>query len=284
MTLPTQRFRSRNVIVTGATRGIGRAILDGFYAEGARVLAVANDEAGVEAVGAEFGDEDRIVTHVADMGIPAEAKGIVDVAVERFGHLDVLVNNAGVMPGAPVLEITEEDWTRTFAVNVTGPFLATQEAARHMTARRQGSVVNIASTNAFRGEAPETHYNSSKAALVMMTKCFALELGRFGVRFNCVAPGETLTYETAAEMDEGDVESESCYVQRIPLGRPGFPSEPARAVLFLASDEASFISGQTLIVDGGELSGDFYDVDERPPVSTGWFEAWREDLARRSRG
>ena len=284
MTAPTPRFRNRNVIVTGATKGIGRAILDAFYAEGARVMAVASNKARLEAVGAEFRDEKRVAIHVADMGVPAEAKRIVHVAIERFGHLDVLVNNAAVMPDAPVLEITEEDWARTFAVNVTGPFLATQAAARHMADRRRGSVVNIASTNAFRGEAPQTHYNASKAALVMLTRCFALELGRFGVRFNCVAPGETLTYETAAEMDEGDVESESRYVQRIPLGRPGFPSEPARAVLFLASDEASFISGQTLIVDGGELSGDFYDVDERPPVSNEWFEAWQEDLARESGG
>lgn len=276
------RFVDRNVIVTGATRGIGRAILEAFHAEGARILAVAGNAGRVASLASEFADEDRVVVHRADMGVPAEAQAIVGVAIESFGHLDVLVNNAAVMPDAPVLEITEEDWTRTFAVNVTGPFLATQAAARHMVERRRGAVVNIASTNAFRAEAPEAHYNSSKAALVMMTRCFALEVGRYGVRFNCVAPGETLTYESARGMGQAEIHEESRYVQRIPLGRPGFPGEPARAVLFLASDEASFISGQTLIVDGGELSGDFYDVAARPAVSTAWFDAWRDELERRS--
>ena len=284
MTVIPGRFDNHTVIVTGAASGIGRAILDGFWMEGARVLAVDTDRERLDAVAAAFADKGRVLIHVADMGVPSEARQIVDVAIERFGHLDVLVNNAAVMPDAPVLDITEEDWTRTFAINVTGPFLATQQADRHMVERRRGAVVNIASANAFRAEAPEAHYNASKAALVMMTRSFALELGCFGVRFNCVAPGEVLTYESATDMDETEVREESRYVQRIPLGRPGFPSEPARAVLFLASEEASFISGQTLIVDGGELSGDFFDVDDRPAVSTSWFDGWRAEVERRSGG
>lgn len=271
-----RRFHNSNVIVTGAARGIGRAILDGFFAEGARILAVDCDKSRLNALAAEFADEDRIEIYSADLGVSSEAKQIVDVAIARFGHVDVLVNNAASMQRVPVLEITEDQWARIFAVNVTGPFLTTQKAARHMTERKRGAVVNIASTNALRVEAPETHYNSSKAALVMMTRCFALELGGFGVRFNCVAPGETISYETAGTMSEADVLEESRYLQRIPLGRPGFPSELARAVLFLSSEEASFITGHTMIVDGGELSGDYYDVGARPTVSTSWFELWRE--------
>jgi NAD(P)-dependent dehydrogenase (short-subunit alcohol dehydrogenase family) len=262
------RFAGKRVIVTGAARGIGRAIAAGFAAEGATVLAVDIDGSRLEARELPEG----MHTLVADLGESDQARAIIGHAIRVLGGVDVLVNNAAVMPSRPILDIDEEEWDRTFAVNLTGPFFATQEAARHMIRHGGGVVVNIASANAFRIESPEAHYNASKAALVTITRCFAHELGHLGVRFNCVAPGETVTEEEAAGMSEEDVRLERRYLERIPMRRPARPEEQAAAVLFLASEDSSFINGQTLIVDGGELTGDWFDPADRPAVPRQWFE------------
>jgi NAD(P)-dependent dehydrogenase (short-subunit alcohol dehydrogenase family) len=263
-----KRFEDKRVVVTGAAQGIGKAIAAAFLAEGGSVLAVDIDRPRLEAWAHPAG----MHTLAADLGDPARAREMVSHAVETLGGLEVLVNNAGVMPSRPILEIDEAEWDRTFAVNLTGPFFATQAAAGHMIDHGGGAVVNIASANAFQIESPEAHYNASKAALVTITRSFAHELGHLGVRFNCVAPGETVTDEEAAGMTPEDVEMERAYLERVPLRRPARPEEQAAAVLFLASEEASFVNGQTLIVDGGELTGDWFDPADRPPVPRQWFE------------
>jgi NAD(P)-dependent dehydrogenase (short-subunit alcohol dehydrogenase family) len=254
----TDRFAGRGVVVTGAARGIGRAIVAAFLAEGARVVAVDVNPSVRELPGSS--------PLVVDLAAAGAARGMIVEAAGVLGRVDVLVNNAAVMPDGPLLDVTESDWDHTFAVNVRGLFFASQEAARHMIAHGGGSIVNLSSANAVRSESPEAPYNASKAAIIAITRSIAHELGHHGIRANCVAPGETLTPEEAAEMSEHDRAAEREYVRRIPLRRLGRVEDQAAAVLFLASDDASFISGETLVVDGGELAGDWYDRSDAPPL------------------
>lgn len=267
------RFQNKKVIVTGAANGIGKAIVRAFVAEGADVLGVDIDEESLTALQNEFEAVAEIHVAQADLGDSTQARGIIHTGYDLLGKIDVLVNNAAVMPSTPILDIDPDEWHRVFDVNTAGPFWATQELARHMIERGEGGVVvNIASANAFRVESPEAHYNASKAALVMLTRSFAHELSHHGIRFNCVAPGETVTEEEADSMTDEDIRLERLYVERVPMRRTARAAEQATAVLFLASDEASFVNGQTLIVDGGELAGDWFDPADRPPVPPQWFE------------
>ncbi|MEP7060468.1 MAG: SDR family oxidoreductase [Actinomycetota bacterium] len=252
------RFEGRGVVVTGGTQGIGHAILEAFVAEGAAVM-------NVDVRGADTGH-----TLVTDLGDPKAAGAVIPEALARLGRVDVLVNCAGVQPDEPALDVTTADFDRVFAVNTRGPFILMQDAVQHFLTRDDGTggaIVNIASANAIRNESPESVYNASKAALIALTTAFAHEFGHLGVRVNCVAPGETITPEAEAGMTDGDREQLGEYLQRVPMGRAGTPAEQAAAVLFLASSEASFITGQTLVVDGGELSGDWYDRRDRPQAS-----------------
>ena len=177
------------------------------------------------------------------------------------------MNCAGVMPDGPLLDVTRETFDRTFAVNTRAPMATMQAVVPHFAEHGGGAIVNIASANAFKNESPEAPYNASKAALVALTKAAAHEWGHLGIRANCVAPGQTVTPEGAVEI-ENDAEEARLqreYLRKIPLRRAGCPRDQAMAVLFLASDDAAWINGQTLIVDGGELGGgDWYDAPTRP--------------------
>lgn len=259
------RFEGRVALVTGAARGIGRAIARTFVAEGAEVAAADVVEEGLASVREELGE--RIAVFPVDLADAQETAALVGRVLERFGKLDVLVNCAALQPDGPALSVSREEFDRTFAVNVRAPFALMQEACRHFVDDGGGVIVNIASANAIRNESPESVYNASKAALVALTRAFAHELGHLGIRVNAVCPGETLTEEAQGEMtpeDEGVIHE---YLRRIPMRRVGRADEQAAAVLFLASDEASFITGETLLVDGGELSGDWYDTRDAPPLS-----------------
>jgi 2-keto-3-deoxy-L-fuconate dehydrogenase len=264
----TGRFEGRNVIVTGAAQGIGRGIVEAFVEDGASVFAADIRADGLEDVRASVG-AGLVQTHVVDLADFDATRAMVRAAIESMRRVHVLVNCAGVMPGGPVLEVTRETFDLTFAVNARAPLATMQVAAEHMIEHGGGAIVNIASANAFKNESPEAPYNASKAALVALTKAVAHELGHLGVRANCVAPGQTVTPETELEMqadpDERRIQRE--YLRRIPLRKAGRPRDQAAAVLFLASDDAAFISGQTLIVDGGELGGgDWYDERLSPPA------------------
>jgi NAD(P)-dependent dehydrogenase (short-subunit alcohol dehydrogenase family) len=264
------RFDRRRVIVTGAARGIGRGIVDAFLDEGAVVLATDVLADGLDALVAGHPHADRLAVHAADLGSIDGARGVVTAAIETLGGLDVLVNNAGVQPDGPALDVGAGEFDVTFAVNVRAPMLTMQEACRHWIDRgAPGAIVNVASANAFRNESPESIYNASKAALVALTNAFAHEMGHHGIRANCVAPGETITPEAQAEMADDPTERELVrrYLGRIPLRHAGTPRDQAMAVLFLASDDARFVSAQTLIVDGGELGGGaWYDESDAPPL------------------
>lgn len=263
------RFDGRRVIVTGASRGIGRGIVDAFLAEGARVLATDILAEGLERMREAHPHADRLSLHTADLADPGQVATIVPAAVDRLGGLDVLVSNAGLQPDQRALDVTVDDFDATFAVNVRAPMLLMQDAVRRWTEiGTRGAIVTIASANAFQNESPESIYNASKAALVALTKAFAHEFGHLGIRANVVAPGETITPEAEAEMAEDPREHDLVrrYLSRIPLQHAGTPRDQAMAVLFLASDDARFISAQTLIVDGGELGGgSWYDEADAPP-------------------
>jgi NAD(P)-dependent dehydrogenase (short-subunit alcohol dehydrogenase family) len=268
----SDRFSGKSILVTGGARGIGRAIVEAFVAEGGDVFVadiLADQLQTVRDAG-----EGHVHTHTVDLADFEATKEMARDAIGTMNRIDVLVNCAGLMPSGPVLEATIETFDRTFAVNARAPLATMQVAVPNMIENGGGAIVNIASANAFKNESPEAVYNASKAALVALTKAVAHENGHLGIRANCVAPGETLTPEGLQELEEDEnarrIQRE--YLSRIPLRRVGHASEQAAAVLFLASDEASFISGQTLIVDGGELGGgDWYDLSLAPPVpDDGW--------------
>ena len=263
------RFTGKNVIVTGAAQGIGRAIAEAFLAEGATVYAADIRADGLANLRAARAEPDRLSVHVVDLSDFEAAAAMVREVIAICGNLHVIVNCAGVMPDGPFLGVTKETFDLVFAVNARAPLATMQVAAAHMADHGGGAIVNIASANAFKNESSESVYNASKAALIALTKAVAHELGHRGVRANCVAPGQTLTPEDRALMakdaDEAKLQRE--YLRRIPLRRAGTPGDQAAAVLFLASDEAGWITGQTLIVDGGEVGGgDWYDPDDAPPL------------------
>lgn len=265
--LTVGRFEGTNVIVTGGSSGIGRATVLAFAEEGARVFASGRDEERLAKVKAESTDPARVATYVADLRDRDQVRGLIEDAIGSLGRVHALINNAGIGYSDPVLEMPEEHWDETFAVNLDAPFFASRAAAKHMIESGGGAVVNIASTDAFQVESPQTHYNASKAALVMMTRSFAHELGHLGVRFNCVAPGETMTPMLGDDLERPEFRNE--YLKRIPMRRAAKPEEIAKAVMFLASDEASFVNGETLLVDGGQLAGDWYEPGDSPPVPEG---------------
>jgi NAD(P)-dependent dehydrogenase (short-subunit alcohol dehydrogenase family) len=260
------RFERRNVLVTGGASGIGLAIARELIAEGARVLVADRDRAGLEALADQVADPGRLDSVVTDLAQPSAPAELAALAEARLGSIDVLVNNAGLMRQTPVLEISPEEWDELFAVNLRAVFFLTQAVARRMAARGSGAVVSVSSVNAFRTESPEAHYNATKAGMVAIMRSFANELGHLGLRFNCVAPGETVSAELAATFTDDDRRQIRDYLARVPLRRVATPIEQARVVLFLASDDASYVNGETIVVDGGELSGDWYDTEARPPV------------------
>src|SRR5438093_5327104 len=216
------RFEGRRILVTGASRGIGRGIVEAFIEEGATVFATDLAPGPLEKLRNEVGG--RVEVHAADLRDAVAAAGVVVACVDRLGGLDVLVNNAGVQPDGPVLEVDEAVFEETIAVNVRAPFVLMQEACRRwIEAGGAGVIVNIASANAFQNESPESVYNASKAALVALTKSFAHELGHRGIRVNAVAPGETITPETERRMATGPAARAVVrdYLRRIPLRHAG---------------------------------------------------------------
>lgn len=262
------RFDGVRVIVTGGARGIGRGIVDAFLEEGATVFAtdLVGDE--LDAIQASHPDARRLSVHTADLADVAEVEAIVEAAVAVMGGVDVLVNNAGVQPDGSVLELGPDDVDACLAVNVRAPLLLMRDVCRHLIERGSGgAIVNITSANAFTNESPEAIYNASKAALVALTKAVAHEVGYAGIRVNSVAPGETITPEAERELanDPAEMSVVQRYLARIPLGYAGTPRDQAMAVLFLASDEARFISAQTIVVDGGEIGGGRWYDDATAP-------------------
>ena len=241
-------------VVTGAASGIGRQLAFTLSAAGAKVAAADRDGPGVKETCSAIGGSLPIVVDLLEAGAEEE---IVGGAVGAFGGLDVLVNCAGIFPTSPALKLPVEEWDRVLGLNLRAPFLLSRAAASWMVReRRPGNVVNIASTAGTVARPGVAHYAASKAGLVMLTRVLAIEWAEHDIRVNAVAPGlvETPGVEGLLGTEEARREHEA-KIAKIPMSRTGEPREIADAVVFLASDSSSYVTGHTLFVDGGYSAG-----------------------------
>jgi 3-oxoacyl-[acyl-carrier protein] reductase len=246
------RLQGRVAAITGGALGIGRATAFTFAAEGAAVVVGDIETAEADTVAREITDKGGTAIAVGvDVGDAGQVQAFVDRVVAEFGRIDVMFANAGIAHSAPFLEHPEAQWHRVLRVNLTGVFLCCQAAARQMAKQGGGRIITAASINGFRGVENLVGYNAAKAGVVELTRTMAVELAQHNIAVNSIAPAQIDTRLTQTLPEE----ARRRRVERIPMGRFGEPEEVARAALFLASDDASFVTGHTLAVDGGYLAG-----------------------------
>ncbi|HTO12487.1 MAG TPA: SDR family NAD(P)-dependent oxidoreductase [Candidatus Binatia bacterium] len=260
------RLNGKVAAITGGARGIGRATARLFAAEGATVALGDVDAAGAEQAAREITERGgKALALPLDVGDAGQVNAFVESVVAAHGRLDVMVANAGIAHSAPFLEHPEAQWQRVLRVNLTGVFLTCQAAARQMVKQGGGGrIVTIASINAFRGVENLVSYNAAKAGVVELTRTMAVELAQHGIAVNAIAPAQIDTRMTQTL----PAEARQRRVDRIPLGRFGEPEDIAKAALFLASDDASYVTGHTLAVDGGYLAGGLWSRPDRPKPPT----------------
>ena len=235
----------RTALVTGSTRGIGRAIADTLTEAGARVAVVGRDQAKAAEVAADVGGS--TIGFGADVSDPASVVALVEAVETAFGKIDILVNNAGLTRDNILFRIKDDDWDMVLDANLRGAFIAIRAASRGMMKRRWGRIINIASIVGITGNKGQANYAASKAGLIGLTKSVAKELGSRNILVNAVAPGFIETDMTAAMT----LDARAALSGQIPLDRLGSPNDIAGTVAFLASEHASYITGQVLVVDGG---------------------------------
>ena len=242
------RLAGRTAVVTGAGRGLGAVVAELFAAEGARVVVSDVDGASADATASRIvaGGGDALGLR-ADVTSAADAERLMEATVERFGALDVLVNNAGIASAGGVREVTPEEWDRVMAINVKGVYLCSRYAVPHMAAAGGGSIVCVASASGVVGQRGQVAYNVSKHAVIGLVRCMALDHAADGIRVNAVCPG-TMRTPMLDALSAGQI---AALEAMHPLGRIGDPAEVARAVLHLAADESSFTTGAAFLVDGG---------------------------------
>jgi NAD(P)-dependent dehydrogenase (short-subunit alcohol dehydrogenase family) len=246
----SQRFQDAVVVVTGGSRGIGLAIVQRFVDEGAQVVFSARNQARGQQVAQELRQQGARVDFIgADVAQRDQAEALIAQVIERFGRVDVLVNNAGAHEKAPFTEESEDLWQRMFRINVLGTVFPSQAAVRHMRARGQGSIVHVASKAGVVGEPGHAAYSAAKGAVIALTRAMAVELAPDGIRVNAVCPGPVVT-DMLLEAVPTEEQRRQLAAQA-PLGRLGQPLDIAGAVLFLASDDSAWCTGQALSVDGG---------------------------------
>jgi len=239
---------ARGTLVTGSARGIGLATAKRFLADGWRVVLLDIDGENLKRTFTALNKPDVTLALVCDVADPAGVARALATIAEKFGRLDALVNNAGIAIFKPILDITYDDWSRVLAVNLTGPFLCSQAAAPLMRDSGGGAIVNITSISGLRASTLRTAYGTSKAGLAHLTQQQAVELASLGIRVNAVAPGPV---DTAMAKAVHTPEIRAAYHDAIPLNRYGLEQELAEAIYFLCSERASYITGQTIAVDGG---------------------------------
>ncbi|MBL8126577.1 MAG: SDR family NAD(P)-dependent oxidoreductase [Thermomicrobiales bacterium] len=251
------QLQGKTAVVTGAGRGIGEAVARLFAAEGAAVVVAARTaregEATVASIRAAGGEA---TFHQTDVRRGEQVRRLIDESVRRYGHLDALVNNAGIEgPGKPLAEASEDEWDAVIDTNLKGCFLGMRYAIPHMRQVGGGAIVNVSSVLADQSLPGLTAYTASKAGIVGLTRATALEVGQFGIRVNCIQPGSTDTPMMWAGLDEaGRREVEPIVAAAQPLGTVGRPEEIAQVALFLVSDASSFVTGASLVADGGLLT------------------------------
>ena len=257
MEVRNMRLQNKSALVTGGAQGIGKAISLAFAREGANVIVadIRNQEA--EAVSAEIVEMGRkSLSFEIDVSRKSRVDEMVEKAAGAFGSIDILVNAAGIFVRSPIEDVSEEDWDRVMAVNLKGTFLCSQSVGRQMIKQGAGNIVNIAS---IAGHAPQINinaYSPSKAGIIMLTKIMAVEWAGYGVRVNAISPGPTAT-----PMFMSIYDSKAKFEQRkkaIPQNRVAGPDEIAHTAVFLCSEEAGFITGDSLVIDGGSLNSMFY--------------------------
>jgi NAD(P)-dependent dehydrogenase (short-subunit alcohol dehydrogenase family) len=249
-----RRFEDKRVLITGGSLGIGKATADRFASEGARVLITGRRAEHLEATAREISQKygGQVLTFRMDVSRKTDVDRMMAFIMETWGGVDVLINNAGIAYTEPFLEISEEHWDQTININLKGQFLVGQAVAREMAKGRAGVIVNMSATNGLVGEKGYAHYNASKGGITLLTKSMALDLAPYGIRVNAVAPGYIVT-PLSAGMDSDEFVAD--YIkQYIPMGRTGNPEEVASVYAFLASDDASFVTGEIVVIDGGQLA------------------------------
>lgn len=240
----------RTAIVTGASRGLGRAIAEAYLAEGVALVAAARSHDDLAALAAK--DPQRVAAVTCDMADRSAVAGLVDVALERFGRLDVVVNNAGIAPADAFADMPLARWDDVFAVNLFAPVVLTQAAGAHLLAQGSGKVINVASTSGLRGKPTLAAYSSSKGAMLRFTEAVAGEWARRGVQVNAIAPGAFVTDAQGAVL--GSPEILERRLRKIPAGRMGEVSEIGPLACYLASPASDFVTGAVYVIDGGESS------------------------------
>ncbi len=252
------KLRDKVAIITGGGTGIGKGIARCFAHEGAKLVLAQRRLEKAEATARELQGMGASAKALrCDVSSRKEVEKLVEQTLEFYGAVDILVNNAATT-GAPALskflECTDEIWDQILAVNLKGAFICSQEVARHMVTRRKGVILNVSSVGAFAAQQTATAYCASKAGLEGLTKSMALELASYGIRVNGIAPGDVIVEgdeETVRKLS--DLRVDPAYLRKTPLDRRGTPEEIGAAAVFMASDDASFIHGATLCVDGGFL-------------------------------
>lgn len=237
--------QSRLALVTGGATGIGAAIAKRFVQEDIQVAICDVDSENGQRLATEIGATARF--YKLDIADESEVNAVVDNIFHEFGRIDILVNNAGITKDTLLIRMTREDWERVLRVNLTGTFLMTKAVAKHMIKQRHGRIVNIASVVGIIGNFGQANYAASKAGIIAFTKSCAKELARRNIMVNAIAPGFIKTRMTEVIPDE----IKESYLKLIPLGRFGEPEDVANLVMFLSSDGAAYLTGQTICVDGG---------------------------------
>jgi NAD(P)-dependent dehydrogenase (short-subunit alcohol dehydrogenase family) len=271
----------KTAVVTGSTRGIGRGIALEFAREGARVLlnhrgTGPDAQKDLEETLRELRSISELepVVCAGDMTVEADVQRLADTAVAKMGKVDVWVNNVGSHIVTPALDLSAEMWERLFRANTTSTFMGCREAARVMLPNGGGSIINISSKMGKIASPTNSCYCAAKAAVIMMTECLAAEWGQTGIRVNVIAPGITLT-GPSYDVVEGNPSLEAAIHYRIPMDRFGRPDEMGKTAVFLASDMSSYVTGATIVCDGGWIAnGDFIGV----PADK--LEAWKDEFPR----